>query len=86
MEAWPDYNHHPLCRGLHWLQHCTAGVISNVFGTKKNHRSCWLNLDYQVVLINTGILNWFGGGYNTDQQQRAPMDPNTFHVSFQQLC
>ena len=34
-----------------------------------------------MVLINTGVLNWFGGTYDTDQQPRAPMDPNTFHVS-----
>ena len=32
------------------------------------------------MLINTGVLNWFGGNYDTDQQPRAPMDPNTFHV------
>ena len=32
------------------------------------------------MLINTGVLNWFGGTYDTDQQPRAPMDPNTFHV------
>ena len=37
MEAWPDYNHHPLCCGLHWLQYCPAGVIFNAFGTKNYH-------------------------------------------------
>merc|ERR1719495_634386 len=45
-----------------------------------------LKLWFQVVLINTGVLNWFGGTYDTDQQPRAPMDPNTFHVYLHTLA
>ena len=84
MEAWTDYNYQPLCSGIHWLQYCPAGVLLLFSEDLINHTNNLAEhiLDLQVVQINTGILNWFGGGYNTDQQQTAPMDPNTFYVSF----
>jgi len=44
-----------------------------------------LTLAYDAVRINTGILNFFGGGYNTTVMPTTPLDPDVTWVYFNVL-